>query len=92
MLIYEILFFSTPNLDIGSQESSGTIVVGSHVWVEDPFVSWIDGEVSKINGNQVHVHATNGNKVSSQLIEILLLCHPYYAIFASFILGLGIQT
>lgn len=41
------------------------IIVGSHVWVEDPAVAWIDGEVFKINGEEVHVHTTNGKTVSS---------------------------
>ena len=41
------------------------IVVGSHVWVEDPVLAWIDGEVLRINGEQVHVQATNGKTVSS---------------------------
>lgn len=39
------------------------IIVGSHVWVEDPEVSWLDGQVSKINGQEVEVESTNGKKV-----------------------------
>uniref|UniRef100_A0A804ICQ5 Uncharacterized protein n=1 Tax=Musa acuminata subsp. malaccensis TaxID=214687 RepID=A0A804ICQ5_MUSAM len=40
--------------------SLDNIIVGSHVWVEDPVLAWVDGEVFKINGNEVHAHTTNG--------------------------------
>lgn len=40
------------------------IIIGSHVWVEDPKLAWIDGEVTGISGDEVHVHTTNGKKVS----------------------------
>lgn len=43
------------------------IIVGSHVWVEDAAEAWIDGEVFKINGEEVHAHTTNGKTVSSYL-------------------------
>ncbi|TKY61360.1 Myosin-11 protein [Spatholobus suberectus] len=46
------------------------IIVGSHVWVEDPEVSWIDGQVSKINGEDAEIEATNGNKVVAELSKI----------------------
>ncbi|KAI7990219.1 Myosin-11 [Camellia lanceoleosa] len=36
------------------------IIVGSQVWVEDPDVAWIDGQVSKINGSEVEIQTTNG--------------------------------
>ncbi|KAK3004284.1 hypothetical protein RJ639_019667 [Escallonia herrerae] len=39
------------------------IIVGSHVWVEDPKLAWIDGEVVRINREEVHVRATNGKTV-----------------------------
>lgn len=39
------------------------IIVGSHVWVEDPEVAWIDGEVEKINGEEVVIQATIGKTV-----------------------------
>lgn len=47
------------------QAAPVNIIVGSHVWVEDPAAAWIDGEVFRINGQQVHVHTTNGETVSS---------------------------
>ncbi|CAJ1976261.1 unnamed protein product [Sphenostylis stenocarpa] len=46
--------------------STGTpvnIIVGSHVWIEDPEVSWIDGQVLKINGKDAEIETTNGKKV-----------------------------
>lgn len=39
------------------------IIVGSQVWVEDLEISWIDGTVSKINGNVVEIQTTDGRKV-----------------------------
>ncbi|XP_042045753.1 myosin-6-like [Salvia splendens] len=36
------------------------IAVGSHVWVEDPDESWLDGEVVQVNGQQITVNCTSG--------------------------------
>lgn len=47
------------------QAAPDNIIVGSHVWVEDPVLAWIDGEVTQINGQQVQVHCKNGKKVSA---------------------------
>lgn len=55
------------------QASLDNIIVGSHVWVEDPVLAWIDGEVFKINGNEVHVHTTNGKTVCVQSIFRFIL-------------------
>lgn len=46
------------------QGTSVNIIVGTHVWVEDPKVAWIDGQVTKITGKDVEIETTNGNKVS----------------------------
>lgn len=46
------------------------IVVGSHVWVEDPVEAWIDGEVSRINGLEVHVHTTKGKTVVASISKV----------------------
>lgn len=40
------------------------IIVGSHVWVEDPELAWIDGEVTDIKGNNTTIVTTNGKTVS----------------------------
>lgn len=46
------------------------IIAGSHVWVQDPQVCWIDGQVSKIiKGNDAEIEATNGNKVNLCLLS-----------------------
>ncbi|XP_068495741.1 myosin-11-like isoform X3 [Phaseolus vulgaris] len=46
------------------------ITAGSFVWAEDPEVSWIDGQVSKIKGNDVEIDTTNGKKVLTKLSKI----------------------
>ncbi|KAL9273557.1 Myosin-11-like protein, partial [Drosera capensis] len=38
------------------------IIVGSHVWVADPNLAWIDGQVVKINGQDAEVQISNGKK------------------------------
>lgn len=48
------------------------IIVGSHVWIEDPAQAWIDGEVSKINGEEVHVRTTDGKTVSQTVCTACL--------------------
>lgn len=46
------------------------IIAGSHVWIQDPQVCWIDGQVSKIiKGNDAEIEATNGNKVNLCLLS-----------------------
>ncbi|XP_073034125.1 LOW QUALITY PROTEIN: myosin-17-like [Primulina eburnea] len=46
------------------------IIVGSHVWVEDPVLAWIDGEVHKIDGRDVHVQTTNGKKIVTNISKV----------------------
>jgi hypothetical protein len=46
-----------------SQGTPVNIIVGSHVWVEDPNLAWIDGEVISIKNNEVHVQTSNRKKV-----------------------------
>ncbi|KAL2345815.1 hypothetical protein Fmac_007100 [Flemingia macrophylla] len=50
--------------------ASVNIIVGSHVWVEDREVCWIDGQVSKINGKDAEIEASNGKKVVAKLSKI----------------------
>ncbi|KAK4759356.1 hypothetical protein SAY87_022487 [Trapa incisa] len=54
-------------LDVGTPVN---IIVGSHVWVEDPDVAWIDGSVVKITGKEVEIEATNGKKLKANLSKI----------------------
>uniref|UniRef100_A0A0E0NMU1 Uncharacterized protein n=1 Tax=Oryza rufipogon TaxID=4529 RepID=A0A0E0NMU1_ORYRU len=46
------------------QAAQATIVVGSQVWVEDPGVAWIDGEVIKVHGDTVIVKCSNEKTVT----------------------------
>ncbi|KAF3653588.1 Myosin-14 [Capsicum annuum] len=45
------------------QAASVSLSVGSLVWVEDPDVAWIDGEVLEVNGADVKVSCTSGKTV-----------------------------
>ncbi|KAJ7972561.1 Myosin [Quillaja saponaria] len=38
-------------------------VVGSLVWVEDPDVAWVDGEILEVNGEEIKVLCTSGKTV-----------------------------
>ncbi|XP_031388842.1 myosin-17-like [Punica granatum] len=46
------------------------IIVGSHVWVEDPVLAWIDGEVTSISSHKVHVNTTNGKRVVTDISKV----------------------
>ncbi|XP_072981050.1 myosin-17-like [Typha angustifolia] len=46
------------------------IIVGSHVWVEDPVLAWIDGEVFQIKNHEVHVNTTNGKTVVADVSKV----------------------
>lgn len=48
----------------------GNIVVGSHVWVEDPVLAWIDGEVLLIKGHDICVRATNGKTIVANVSKV----------------------
>ncbi|KAG5243498.1 myosin [Salix suchowensis] len=50
--------------------TTDNIIVGSHVWVEDPVLAWIDGEVLRINGEEVRVQATNGKTVVANISKV----------------------
>lgn len=40
------------------------IIVGSHVWVEEPEIAWTDGVVTEINGSDATIVTTDGKTVS----------------------------
>ncbi|EPS64096.1 hypothetical protein M569_10684, partial [Genlisea aurea] len=46
------------------------IIVGSHVWVEDPDIAWVDGQVTKINGPEVEVRTTNGKQAKCVVVKL----------------------
>ena len=51
------------NVNVFLQAAQASIAVGSQVWVEDPDVAWIDGEVIKVNGDTVTVKCSNEKTV-----------------------------
>ncbi|GAA0140240.1 actin binding motor protein [Lithospermum erythrorhizon] len=46
------------------------IVEGSHVWVEDLVLAWIDGEVTKITGEDIEIKTSNGSTVTEKLSKV----------------------
>ncbi|KAK6156220.1 hypothetical protein DH2020_010468 [Rehmannia glutinosa] len=46
------------------------IIVGSHVWVEDPRLAWIEGQVTKINGQEAEIQRSDGKKVVTKLSKL----------------------
>ncbi|KAJ4953949.1 hypothetical protein NE237_030781 [Protea cynaroides] len=46
------------------------IIVGSHVWVEDPVLAWIDGEVFRIDGQAIHIRTTKGKTVVADVSKV----------------------
>ncbi|TVU35329.1 hypothetical protein EJB05_17214 [Eragrostis curvula] len=45
---------------------------GSHVWVEDKDLAWVDGEVFQIDGQNAHIRTTKGKTVVANVSDI----HP----------------
>ncbi|KAL3830014.1 hypothetical protein ACJIZ3_018816 [Penstemon smallii] len=50
--------------------SSVNINVGSQVWLEDPVLAWIDGEVIRIDGQDVHIQTRNGKEVVVNISKV----------------------
>ncbi|KAL6635354.1 hypothetical protein ACP70R_028025 [Stipagrostis hirtigluma subsp. patula] len=50
--------------------AQASIAVGSQVWVEDPDVAWIDGEVIKVNGDTITVKCSNGKTVTAKASNV----------------------
>lgn len=48
-----------------TQASHVNFVVGSHAWVEDPELAWIDGEVLEVNNQEIKVELSSGKIVGS---------------------------
>ncbi|TMW94733.1 hypothetical protein EJD97_009863 [Solanum chilense] len=49
---------------------SASVVVGSHVWVEDPEVAWLDGVVVEINGEEITVDCNSEKTVTANLSHV----------------------
>ncbi|XP_024316983.1 myosin-8 isoform X2 [Brachypodium distachyon] len=50
--------------------SIARFTVGSHVWVEDADVAWIDGLVEEVNGDNLTVNCTSGKKVTANVSSV----------------------
>ncbi|PON62582.1 Myosin, partial [Parasponia andersonii] len=48
------------------------IIVGSHIWVGDPELVWVDGQVLNINGDEAEIQTSNGKMVVAKVSKI----HP----------------
>jgi myosin-5 len=51
------------DVDVFVQAAQASVAVGSQVWVEDPDVAWIDGEVVKVSGSTITVKCSNEKTV-----------------------------
>lgn len=56
------------------------IIVGTHVWVEDPEQAWTDGQVTKINGQEAEIEISDGKKVHLHYFTYILLYVLYYLV------------
>lgn len=52
------------NIFLNAQAGQLSLVVGSHVWIEDPDLAWIDGEIQESNNDEITVMYESGPKVS----------------------------
>ncbi|KAL9242136.1 hypothetical protein vseg_016167 [Gypsophila vaccaria] len=46
------------------------VIVGSKVWVEDPEIAWVDGEVTRVNGTELHVRTTTGKSIVTDVSKV----------------------
>ncbi|XP_051143772.1 myosin-12-like isoform X2 [Andrographis paniculata] len=46
------------------------IIVGSHVWAEDPQIAWIDGQVLQIKGTDATILTSTGNTIVAAIASI----------------------
>lgn len=54
------------------------IIVGSYVWVEDPAVAWIEGQVTKIKGNEAVIQRSDTKEVCfGYLVSVLFAYVPF---------------
>ena len=63
------------------QATPVNIAVSSHVWVEDPALAWIDGEVTKIVANDVHVRTTTGKTVGHYFKIVFFFSFVFFIIW-----------
>ncbi|KAA3454750.1 myosin-8-like isoform X6 [Gossypium australe] len=56
--------------DMALQVAPSSILVGSHVWVEDPDVAWVDGEVKEVKGEEITVDSTSGKTIVAKTSNV----------------------
>lgn len=56
---------------MAAQGTPVNIIVGSHVWLEDPGEAWVDGVVAEIKGGNATIATTNGKTVRTCLLLAL---------------------
>ena len=61
------------------------IIVGSHIWVENPKIAWNDSEVTEINGRDATIIAFNGKTISFSHLIIICTIGPDTSIIRNFI-------
>ncbi|XP_075523822.1 myosin-6-like isoform X3 [Primulina tabacum] len=47
-----------------------SMAAGSHVWVEDPELAWIDGEVMEVEGEEIKVICSSGQTVVANVANV----------------------
>ncbi|KAL4297253.1 hypothetical protein GQ457_12G001630 [Hibiscus cannabinus] len=47
-----------------------SIIVGSHVWVEDPDDAWVDGEVTQVKGDEIKINSTSGKQIVAKSANV----------------------
>jgi hypothetical protein len=69
---------------LNAQAAQLNFFVGSHVWVEDPDVAWIDGEILESNDQEITISNESGTKVSllkSICISLILACYTRFCVY-----------
>lgn len=54
------------------QATQPNIAVGSEVWVEDPDVAWIDGEVLDVKRDEITISCSSGKTVGTLINRICI--------------------
>ncbi|GJN23324.1 hypothetical protein PR202_gb10963 [Eleusine coracana subsp. coracana] len=57
-------------MSLAAQGTPVNIIVGSHVWLEDPDQAWVDGVVAEIKGGNATIATTNGKTIVASLGSI----------------------
>ncbi|KAK9009786.1 hypothetical protein V6N11_036312 [Hibiscus sabdariffa] len=52
------------------QAAPSSIIVGSHVWVEDPDDAWVDGEVTQVKGDEIKINSTSGKQIVAKSANV----------------------